>query len=342
MMRQFVLEKFGDPDRAFRLRESAIPSPGVGQAVIECEGFGLNFADVMARRGLYQDAPPRPCVIGYEAVGRLKQPLGNFAKGQRVLVFTRFGGYSSHIVADERTVRAIPEEIPLGEALALAVQYCTAYHAAYECVNVFEGDHVLVHAAAGGVGTALVQLLKRKGCVVYGTAGSDKKLGYLRALGVDHPINYNSQDFVAVVKEKCGIRGLDVVFDPLGGSTFKKSFGLLGKGGRIIGFGAAEQLGGGFQIIDTLKLAFGFGLFSPIQLLMNSRAMVGVNMLHIADDRPHVLGRCMDACIDLWKQGEIKPHVGAEFSSNQLAEAHQFLESRQSMGKIAVRWMSGN
>lgn len=339
MMRQFFLHRNGNAHTAFELREAAIPTPRAGEAIIEAEGFGLNFADVMARRGLYQDAPPLPCVIGYEAVGRLMQPLGNLAAGQRVLVFTRFGGYSSHLVADERTVRAIPEEMPLGEALALAVQYCTAYHAAYECVNVFEGDHVLVHAAAGGVGTALVQLLKRKGCVVYGSAGSANKLNYLRALGVDHPINYITQDFVAEVRRICGSRGLDVVFDPLGGTTFKKSFGLMGKGGRIVGFGAAEQLGGGLQIIDTLKLALGFGLFSPIQLLMNSRAMIGVNMLHIADERPLVLGRCMDACIDLWKQGAIKPHVGAEFTSNQLAEAHQFLESRQSMGKIAVRWM---
>jgi len=336
--KQYVLIGHGEPDKAFALRDAELPALKEGQAILESEGFGLNFADVMARRGIYQDAPPLPSVIGYEAVGRLVQDCGPYRKGRRVLAFTRFGGYASHIVVSEQTIRAIPDSMPLGEALALAVQFCTAYHAAYECVNVFPDDHVLVHAAAGGVGTLLVQLLRLKGCTIYGTAGSDAKLDYLRQQGVHHPINYRSQDFVGVIKGKLGTRGLDVVFDPLGGSNFKRGFGLLGKGGRIVGFGASEQLGGGLQIIDTLKLAWNFGLFSPIQLLISSKAMIGINMLHIADDRPHVLGRCMEAGIEMWQKGAIRPVVGAEFLHTQLAEAHRLLESRQSTGKVVVRW----
>jgi NADPH2:quinone reductase len=335
---QYVLIGHGEPDRAFALRDAELPALKEGQAILACEGFGLNFADVMARRGIYQDAPPLPCVIGYEAVGRLLGDCGPYRKGQRMLAFTRFGGYASHIVVDGRTIRPIPEEMPLGEALALAVQFCTAYHAAHECVNVFADDHVLVHAAAGGVGTLLVQLLKLKGCTIYGTAGSDAKLELLRQQGVHHPINYRKQDFVGAIKHLTGTRGLDVVFDPLGGSTFRRGFGLLGKGGRIVGFGASEQLGGGIQFIDTLRLALNFGLFSPIQLLVSSRAMIGINMLHIADERPHVLGRCMEAGIAMWQSGEIRPIVGAEFPHTQLADAHRLLESRQSMGKVVVRW----
>lgn len=335
---QYVLIGHGEPDKTFALRETELPSLKPGEAILHSEGFGLNFADVMARRGIYQDAPPLPSVIGYEAVGRLLNDCGPYRKGQRVLAFTRFGGYASHIVVSEQTIRPIPDAMPLGEALALAVQFCTAYHAAYECVNVFPTDHVLVHAAAGGVGTLLVQLLRHKGCTIYGTAGSDAKLEYLRQQGVHHPINYRKQDFVGVINGKLGTRGLDVVFDPLGGSTFKRGFGLLGKGGRIVGFGASEQLGGGLQILDTLRLAWNFGLFSPIQLLISSKAMIGINMLHIADDRPHVLGRCMEAGIEMWQKGEIRPVVGAEFPHAQLAEAHRLLESRQSTGKVVVRW----
>ena len=338
----YYITKHGSAQKAFELREEDIPSKKTGFIRVKTEGFGINFADIMARKGLYQDAPPTPCVVGYESVGRtMDESVVNgetIAAGTRVLAFSRFGGYSTHVLADERAVQPIPEDMPLGEALALAVQYCTAYHCAEERVSVFPEDHVLVQAAAGGVGTALVQLLKRKGCTIYGTAGSGEKLEYIRQQGVDVAINYRKEYFADVVKEKLGSRGLDIVFDSLGGKSYSDGFKALGKGGRIVGYGAAEQVSGGFAALNQLKLAANFGLFSPIQLLMNSRAMIGVNMLHIADDRPEVLTRTMKAVVDLWKAREIKPVVGGEFNASQLAEAHEFIESRQSTGKIAVKW----
>jgi NADPH:quinone reductase-like Zn-dependent oxidoreductase len=340
--KSYYIVKNGEADVAFELREEPIPAFEHGKVRVATEGFGINFADVMARKGLYQDAPPLPCVVGYESVGRTLDAYTyngvTVAEGTRVLAFSRFGGYSTHVVSEASAVKPIPEDMPIGEALALAVQYCTAYHAVYECANIFPEDHVLVQAAAGGVGTALVQLLQLKGCTIYGTAGSDKKLELLREQGVHHPINYTTQDFETVIRAKLSKRGLDVVFDSLGGSSFAKGFKSLGKGGRIVAYGAAEQVGGGFQLWNTLKMAANFGVFSPIQLLMNSKAMIGVNMLHIADERPHVLARNMQAVIELWKQGKIKPVVGGTFPASQLAEAHRFVESRQSMGKVVVVW----
>ncbi|MFC2175600.1 zinc-binding dehydrogenase [Bacteroidota bacterium] len=340
--RSFYIVKSGTAQAAFELRQSDIPAPQEGYVRIEVEGFGINFADIMARKGSYQDAPPIPFVTGYESVGRtMDQAIINGTQvpaGARVVAFSRFGGYSTHVLADERAVQLIPEDIPLGEALALAVQYCTAYHCAEERVSIFPEDHVLVQAAAGGVGTALVQLLKRKGCTIYGTSGSAEKLKYIQEQGVHVPINYREQNFTEVIKEKLGDRGLDVVFDSLGGKSFSDGFKALGKGGRIVGFGAAEQFSGGSQIINQLKLAANFGLFSPIQLLTNSKAMIGVNMLHVADDRIEVLTRTMKAVVELWKSGEIKPVVGGEFKADQLAEAHEFVESRKSIGKVAIRW----
>lgn len=340
--RSYYITKHGSARTAFQLREEEIPQPQAGHIRVEVEGFGINFADIMARKGLYQDAPPTPCVVGYESVGRTMDDctIGNerIEAGTRVLAFSRFGGYSTHVLADERAVQPIPEEMPLGEALALAVQYCTAYHCAEERVSVFPEDHVLVQAAAGGVGTALVQLLRRKGCTIYGTAGSEEKLKYIQSQGVHVPINYRKQDFTKVVKEKLGNRGLDIVFDSLGGKSYSDGFNALGKGGRIVGFGASEQVGGGIQVLNTLKFAANFGLFSPIQLLLHSKAMIGVNMLHISEERPEVLMRTMNAVIKLWKNGEIKPVVSAEFKADELAEAHEFVEGRMSMGKVAVRW----
>lgn len=340
--RSYTLVKHGAAEHAFELRTSPVPAAEPGKVRVEVEAFGINFADVMARKGLYQDAPPLPCVVGYESVGRtVDEAVLNgrpYPAGTRVLAFSRFGGYSTHVVALQEAVQPIPDHMPTGEALALAVQYCTAYHAAYECVNIFPEDHVLVQAAAGGVGIALVQLLRLKGCTIYGTAGSDRKLELLRQQGVHHPINYSTSDFGSVILGQVGSRGLDVVFDSLGGSSFSKGFQLLGKGGRIVGFGAAEQVGGPLQLWSTLRMAANFGVFSPIQLLVNSKGMLGVNMLHIADERPHVLARAMRSVIALWNEGHIRPVVGGEFPASQLAEAHRFVESRQSVGKVFVKW----
>src|SRR6185503_1580098 len=125
----------------------------------------------------------------------------NVKTGDRVTAFTRFGGYAQYVLVDARGVAVIPHEMPLTFAGALATQYCTAYYASYECVNVFPGDHVLVHAAAGGVGTALVQLLKHKGAIIFGTCGSYEKVQYLLSLGVDHPVNYSTSDYRDVIRK---------------------------------------------------------------------------------------------------------------------------------------------
>ncbi|MFQ5335533.1 MAG: zinc-binding alcohol dehydrogenase family protein, partial [Flavobacteriales bacterium] len=249
-----------------------------------------------------------------------------------------FGAYAEYAVSDRRAVVPIPDDMPNGVAAALATQYCTAYHAAYEMVNLYPGDHVLVQAAAGGVGTALVQLAKLKGCTVYGTAGSGNKLDYLTKIGVDHPINYRKQDFAEEVMRIRGGEKLDVVFDSLGGKTFSKGKKLLAHGGRIVGFGIAERSGSKGHRWANLKLAWNFGLIHPIGLLMNSRGVIGVNMLRIADFKPHIIERCLKALTRLEAEGKIAPQVGGVFKASRIAEAHRFLEDRQSTGKVVVEW----
>ena len=221
-MKAIVLTRYGRPQEAFEIQERPTPEPAAGQVRIAVEAFGLNYADVSARQGTYMDAPPIPCVIGYEVVGRVDahgpgvtQP----AIGQRVAALTRFGGYATAAVTDARAAVPIPDDLDSGLAVALPTQGGTAYYCAEEMVRLHAGDHVLVQAAAGGVGTLLVQLCKRHGCVVYGTAGSDEKLDYLRKLGVDHPINYRRDDFADAVRRVRGDAGIDVIFDSLGGSA---------------------------------------------------------------------------------------------------------------------------
>jgi len=341
-MRAVVLTKFGKPKDAFQIQERPIPTPQDHEICIKVEAFGLNFADVMARQGLYQDCPPLPTVIGYEVVGHVHavgKEVTDFEVGQRVVSLTRFGAYAEYAVADARAAVVIPEDMDFCVATALATQYATAYFCAAYTTQLHAGEHVLIQAAAGGVGTALVQLAKSKGCIVYGTAGSDKKLDYLRSLGVDHPINYRTTDYAKYIEKTAGKQSIDVVFDSLGGNDVKKARKLLSKGtGRIICFGAASRSGRGRFFGNDLKLVFGFGFLASVELLLKSQGITGVNMLRVADHRPEALKYCMQQVAKLVAEGTLNPTIGGKFSIDELDKAHDFLEGRQSIGKIAVHW----
>ena len=340
-MKAAVLIKHEDAQQAFEIREVETPTLLEDEVLIKVDAFGLNFADVMARQGLYQEAPPLPSILGYDVVG-IVDKVGNKENehliGKRVVSMTRFGGYAQYAKTKAAGISVISDKMTNGEALALATQYSTAYFMAYECVSVFEGDNILMHAAAGGVGTALTQLLKLKGCTVFGLTSSNEKLDYLKQNGVDYPINHQKEDHTTIVKAQLKGNKLDVAFNSVGGSTFKKDMSLLQKGGRILLYGAAERSGQGKGKIKTLKLAWNFGIFSPIQMLMHSQAIIGVNMLHISDQKPEVIKRCLDEVVKMTESGLLKPHVGGIFKANQIGDAHALLESRKSKGKIIVEW----
>lgn len=339
-MKAAFLINEGSAEEAFEIRETDMPSPSQGQVLIKVEAFGLNFADVMARLGHYKDAPEIPVVLGYDVVGTIES-LGNgvkdFKPGQRVAAMTRFGGYAEYALTDARAMVAIPKDMEPGVATALVVQGSTAYYCAEEMVRLHEGDHVLIHAAAGGVGTLLVQIAKHRKCIVYGTAGSEAKLQYLKEQGVQYPINYRKVDFAEEIKKLRGEQGLDVIFDPVGGKSLKKGFGLLAAGGRIISFGAS-QMTTAKNFFGKVKVGVGFGIYHPAAFVSNSKSMLGVNMLRLGDERPLILQRVLKETIRFYEEGILKPTVGGIFSVGQLSGAHHFLESRQSMGKVVVKW----
>ncbi len=340
-MKAWTITRYGSPEKVFSLLEHPDPKPGPGEIAVEVAAFGLNYADIMARNGMYRDAPKLPMVVGYEVVGRvaeLGEGVTTHQVGDRVAAFTRFGGYATRAVMPEGGAVKISEAMPAGEALALCVQYVTAWFCAVDRVQVYPGDHVLIQAAAGGVGTALVQLCRERGAIMYGTAGSAKKLDFLREQGVQHPINYREVDFDAHIRELRGDQGLDIVFDSLGGKAFKKGFKLLRGGGRIVGFGAASRSDGGRSIISDIRTLLGYGFYAPPFMLMASKSVLGVNMLTIADQRPEVLRRCLEAVVELWEEGKIKPVVGGVFKGDDIAGAHRFVEERKSMGKVIVEW----
>ncbi|MCI0747779.1 MAG: zinc-binding dehydrogenase [Verrucomicrobia subdivision 3 bacterium] len=339
-MKAIYLVRSGPARSAFEIREAPQPCPKESEVLIKAEAFGLNFAEVMARLKLYPDAPPLPCVLGYEVVGRVEAMGANvrsLRNGMRVVALPRFGGYAEYVVSDFRRVMAIPESMNAGVAVALAVQYSTAWFAAEELVQLRENDHVLINAAAGGVGSALVQIAKRKKCIVYGACGSDEKLEFLKTLHVDFPINYRRQNVCTEIRKLRGKLGLDVVFDSLGGSSFKQGRGLLGPGGRIVTYGVAELVRSQ-KPFAPLNLLWNYGFLHPLALLQQSQSVIGLSLLRAVESKPEIIQRCLQSVIDLAAKGELQPHVGGTFGASDIADAHKLLESRKSIGKIVVKW----
>jgi len=340
-MKAIFLVRYGDSKEAFDLREMTIPTPGKGEVIVKVEASGLNYADVMARRGLYKPTPPLPAILGYDVAGTI-HAIGpgteGLAVGQRVAAMTRFGGYAEYALAQSGAIIPLPDSMEPALATALATQASTAVYSAAFVTRLYPGDRVLVHAAAGGVGTILVQLAKAKGCIVYGSA-SPQKHEYLKEIGVDYPVDSHASDTIEEVKALLGGKNLDVVFDNVGGLSFKKGYRLLGPGGRIITYGAAAQnIGKKSSRLNSIRVGLGFGFHSPIGLIGKSQSMLGVNMLAIGDHKPMVLKEVMNEVGQLTREGIIRPVLGKTFAAADIAEGHDWLESRKSTGKIALLW----
>lgn len=337
-MKAIQLIKHGGSEDAFKMSDLEMPKCKDNQVRIKVEAFGINYADVLARKGLYPDSPALPAVLGYEAVGtidELGKEVSGLEIGSRVVAFTRFGSYAEYVCTDARAVQKISKDLDAGQAVALATQYSTALFCA-KSANLHQGEKVLVHSAAGGVGTALVQYANHLNCEIYGTAGSDEKLNHIRELGVDYPINYKNSDFEEEIRQIRDNNRVDVVFDAVGGKTFKKGMSLLNFGGRNVLFGASSRSNGGF--FSVLKLLFGFGLMTPIKLMMKSQSIIGVNMLRIGDHKPELVRDTLSEVYELFEKGVFSPVVGGDYRVEEISSAHSFLESGKSKGKIVIRW----
>ena len=339
-MKAVYLVKYGPAETAFEIREMKKPEPDSNQVLIKVEAFGLNFADIAARYGKYRGAPPLPSLLGYDVVGTVEKFGANVESlnlGDRVSALTLFGGYAEYSLAEKGVVHKIPKAVPSGVAVALATQSCAAYYLSNRLTNIQENEKILIHAAAGGVGTALIQLALHKKCIVFGTCSSHEKIKYLKENGVHHPINHTETDFAKTIRKLIGDKGLDVVFNPIGGKSLKQGYRLLGAGGRLASYGVSS-LNSKKNIFGKLKDLWQFGIYPPVQFLSNSKGIIGMNMLKIAEKKPEKIAKVMQKVIQLYEEGILKPHVGGEYPIDRLVEAHKFLESRKSMGKIVVKW----
>jgi synaptic vesicle membrane protein VAT-1 len=337
-MRAIWITTAGGPG-ALEVRETADPEPAAGQLRIRVRAAGLCFADVMAAQGLYPDAPKRPCVVGYEVAGVVDaagEGTASPAVGQRVVALTHFGGHADVVCVPAGQVFAIPEQMSFEEAAAIPVNYLTAYHLLFRAASVRPGERVLVHMAAGGVGTAVLQLCRTvEGLVVFGTASAAKH-EVLRAEGCAYPIDYRTADYAAEVRRLTGGAGVDVVLDPLGGKDWRKGLKLLRPCGRLVAFGFANLASGERRNpAHVASQALGIPLLTPLQLMDRNRTISGVNIGHLWGETA-LLREELQAVLALWNAGSIKPHIDAAYPFTEAAAAHRRILGRHNVGKILL------
>jgi len=335
-----VLIRKGAVDKAFELRELPIPQPQDHEVLIEVEAFGLNYADGMAIRGRYRDAPPMPAVLGYDVCGRIVAVGKNVSAhqaGDRVTALTRFGGYARYAVTDQHAVVKIKEDTDLSAALSLATQAATAWYCAEEACTIYEGERVVITAAAGGVGSLLLQLVKRRKAHAYGIVSTEAKEDIIRNLGADGVLNRSRGDIFAQYQAYEGKKAIDVMFDSAGGSYIRKGIKNLAPGGRMVGYGGAQGSNAG-NIFSLISFALSFGFYHPAPFLLQGQSLIGVNMLRLADHKPQVVQRCMQQSVQLYNEGSLKPLEGRVFPVDRIADAHLALQQGAIPGKIAMKW----
>lgn len=338
-MRQVWIPRAGAPE-VLELREARDPLPGKGEVRIRVEAAGVNFADVMGRMGLYPDLPKMPVVPGYEVAGRV-DAVGpdTFPDwvGREVFAMTRFGGYADVVCVPERQVFTRPPDMSAEQGAALPVNYLTAFQLLVVMGSLRAGDTVLVHSAGGGVGIAAIQLARRIGARVIGTASAGKHAA-LREMGVEHCIDYGREDFAARVREITAGRGVELAIDAVGAASFRKSFAALAPTGRLGMFGLSAAAPGKRRRpvaalragLATLRLRWG-----PLGLMNENKGVFGVNVGHLWEETERVAG-WMEALLGDWRAGAVRPVIAATFPLARAAEAHHYVQDRRNLGKVLL------
>jgi NADPH:quinone reductase-like Zn-dependent oxidoreductase len=334
-MRQAVIPRYGGPD-VFTIEERADPQPGPREVRIRVRAAGVNFADVLARLGLYPDAPGLPLVVGYEVAGVVDargEGVTGLASGDRVVALTRFGGYADRVVVPADQAYATPASLSDAEAAALPVNYLTALVALYRLANVQAGETVLLHGAGGGVGTAAIQLARLRRAVIIGVA-SPAKHDAVRALGADHVLRH--EEVTASVKRITRDRGVDVVLDPIGGRSFRESYRLLAPLGRLVMYGASSVAPGERRRwLAVLRALWEMPRFAPLSLINRNRGVFGLNLAHLWGERQQ-MASAMTLLLEETAAGRLTPVVARTFPLEAAGEAHRFLQQRRNIGKVVL------
>ncbi|HXA53630.1 MAG TPA: medium chain dehydrogenase/reductase family protein [Solirubrobacteraceae bacterium] len=330
-MRVVEITKHGGPE-VLQVRERPDPPLGAGEVRIEVAAAGINFADVMARMGIYPDAPKPPCVVGYEVAGtilELGEGVEDLSPGQRVLAGVKFGGYASQVVVPASDVVALPERLSFEQGAALPVNYGTAWAGLIGYGNVQPGERVLIHSAGGGVGIAATQLAKKLGAEVYGTA-SPGKHARIAELGVDHPLDYTKPGW------ERGLPKFDLIMDAIGGKSLRRSYSMVRAGGRVVAFGASAAVSGEKRnLVSGLGTILRMPRFNLVKQISESKAVIGLNMYSLWQDRG-TLAPWITPLRELMDDGTIQPVVAGAFSFERAGEAQRMITERRNVGKVVL------
>src|SRR5690242_18571757 len=336
-MRQIVTTSTGGIE-AMKVEQRPNPVAKAGEVVIRVRAAGLNFADILARQGLYPDAPPKPCVMGYEVSGVVQavgKGVNSSFEGKSVVALTRFGGQSELVTVKATQIFEKPDKLTFEQAAAIPVNYLTAYALLVVMGSLHTSESVLIHNAGGGVGLAALQIARKLGAVTYGTA-SQRKHKFLTEHGLDHAIDYRKQDWLPVLQQLTNGRGVDLVIDPIGGAHWKKSYAALRHTGRLGMFGVSTASANGFAgKLKMLKAAIQTPWFHPFALLNKNRGVFGLNLGHMWHE-PQKIAVWMRDILRGVDEEWIQPHVDQVFSFDDAGKAHRHLEERKNIGKVIL------
>jgi NADPH:quinone reductase-like Zn-dependent oxidoreductase len=334
-MKQLIIPRYGPPE-VLAIRDVPDPPVVAGTVSVRVRAAGLNFSDLLARQGLYPDAPKPPCVVGYEVAGvvdAVGTGVTGARVGDRVIAMTRFGGQSEVVVVPEAMVFPLVDGWTMEEGAALPVVYLTAHHLLVRVAGVRPGESILVHSAAGGVGLAVAELARIFGARVIGLASSSKHQ-FLRSQGVD-PVDRADPDWPEVVRHLAP-GGVDIVLDPVGGDSWRSGYALLAPGGRLVCFGASELSSGLTRNLARVAWRFlRWPRFGPMSLMSDNRAVAGVNLGHLWE-AAGVLQPQMQALLAFARAGRVKPRVDRAFRVDDAAAAHRYMHERRNVGKVVL------
>jgi NADPH:quinone reductase-like Zn-dependent oxidoreductase len=342
-MRAVVITRHGPPE-VLQVQERPDPPVGPGEVRIAVKAAGINFADTLARLGLYPDAPKVPSVVGYEVAGEIEsvgEGVDSHTVGDRVIAATRFNGQAELVTVPAENVFPLPKNLSFEEGAAFPVNYATAYAALVIMGGLKEGERVLIHAAAGGVGISATQVAKGIGAEIFGTA-SGSKHDAIREQGVKHAIDYRTLDFEDEVRRITGGEGLDVIMDALGPTSFRKDYRLLRPGGRLIMYGLSDvQSGSGKRDIPAALRSLArmplatMPWWKSLGVMNENKGVFGLNMLAWWD-REGSLDRVTEPLLDGLNKGDLKPVVAEAFPFDRAPDAHRMIEERRNIGKVVL------
>jgi NADPH:quinone reductase-like Zn-dependent oxidoreductase len=325
-----VITGLGGPE-VLKWVEAELPQPGPEQARVKVLAAGVAFADVLMRRGLYPGVPPFPFAPGYDIVGDVDAVGGNvkeFRVGQRVAALTMTGGYSRHTLVPAAHLVPVPDALDPAEAVSLVLNYVTAHQMLHRVAQLRAGQKLLVHSAAGGVGTAALQLGRISALSMFGTA-SKPKHELVTALGAV-PIDYRTENFADRIRQVAP-EGLDCVLDPIGGSQWWASYSCLRRDGSLVCFGAQAAVSKG-----KLAAALGFALLGLMRVLPDGKKATWYNVKTLRDERPEWFREDLSKLFELLSTRQIQPVIAARFPLREAPRANEMLETSQASGKLVL------